>query len=67
MRHTLSNDTLAYNNSQSGNEKVICEQLATIICQQLPNAENKVWHGHPVWFLDENPIVGYSKEKRVCA
>jgi hypothetical protein len=64
MRHTLSNDTLAYNNSQSGNEKVICEQLATIICQQLPNAENKVWHGHPVWFLDENPIVGYSKEKK---
>jgi hypothetical protein len=29
----------------------------------LPEAENKVWHAHPVWFLDGNPIVGYSKLK----
>ena len=29
----------------------------------LPDAENKVWHAHPVWFLDGNPIVGYSKLK----
>lgn len=29
----------------------------------LPNAENKIWHRHPVWFLDGNPIVGYSKLK----
>jgi hypothetical protein len=25
---------------------------------------SKVWHRHPVWFIDGNPIVGYSKEKR---
>ena len=30
----------------------------------LPEEESKVWHGHPVWFLDGNPIVGYSKQKR---
>jgi hypothetical protein len=29
----------------------------------LPNAESKIWHAHPVWFLDGNPIVGYSKQK----
>ena len=29
----------------------------------LPEAENKVWHAHPVWFLDGNPVVGYSKLK----
>ena len=29
----------------------------------MPNAENKIWHAHPVWFLDGNPIVGYSKLK----
>ena len=26
-------------------------------------AESKIWHGHPVWFLDGNPIAGYSKQK----
>jgi len=29
----------------------------------LPEAENKIWHAHPVWFLDGNPIAGYSKLK----
>ncbi|MCB0817993.1 MAG: DUF1801 domain-containing protein, partial [Flavobacteriales bacterium] len=23
----------------------------------------KVWHGHPVWFIEGNPIVGYSRQK----
>jgi len=31
--------------------------------QHLPQATSKVWHGSPVWFIDENPIVGYSKLK----
>lgn len=22
-----------------------------------------MWHGHPVWFIDGNPIVGYSVRK----
>ena len=22
-----------------------------------------MWHAHPVWFLDGNPVVGYSKLK----
>ena len=29
----------------------------------LPDAEQKIWHAHPVWFLNGNPIVGYSKLK----
>jgi hypothetical protein len=37
--------------------------LAAAIERGLPNAENKIWHAHPVWFLDGNPIVGYSKQK----
>ena len=24
---------------------------------------SKIWHRHPVWFLDGNPTVGYSKLK----
>lgn len=52
-----------FNNSQSANETPICNRLASIINRELPEAENKIWHRHPVWFLDGNPIVGYSKLK----
>ena len=52
-----------YNDSQTPSDKEICDQLAQIITQNLPNAENKIWHAHPVWFLDGNPITGYSKLK----
>lgn len=44
-------------------EQEICNSLYQIIHQNLPNSENKIWHTHPVWFLDGNPIVGYSKQK----
>lgn len=53
----------AYNNQQTAADKVICNTLAEEICEQLPEAENKIWHAHPVWFLEGNPIVGYSKLK----
>lgn len=53
-----------YHQQQSAEDKTICESLATTINSVLTEAEDKVWHGHPVWFLDENPIVGYSKEKK---
>jgi uncharacterized protein YdhG (YjbR/CyaY superfamily) len=45
-------------------EAELCNKLATLIDEDLKNAENKIWHGHPVWFLDGNPIVGYSKQKK---
>ena len=50
----------AYNAAQSPGDKRICETLAKAIDQHLARAENKIWHRHPVWFLDGNPIVGYS-------
>ncbi len=52
-----------YNNRQPQAEKQICNQLAATIDAALAKAESKIWHGHPVWFLDGNPIVGYSKQK----
>ena len=52
-----------YNSSQSVEDKKICKALANEINKNLPKAENKIWHGHPVWFLDGTPIVGYSKQK----
>src|SRR5205085_10248979 len=41
----------------------ICNLLSAEIDRNLNDAENKIWHAHPVWFLNENPIVGYSKLK----
>ena len=41
----------------------VCEVLREEIDRALPKAEAKVWHAHPVWFLDGNPIVGYSRLK----
>ena len=59
----ITNDILEYNNGQSDEEKLICDELYQFISQFLPEAESKIWHRHPVWFLDGNPIVGYSKLK----
>lgn len=59
----MNKDIQAYNNLQSTEERVICDVLAEQINIGLPKAENKIWHAHPVWFLDGNPIVGYSKLK----
>lgn len=59
----LSKEIKAYNNKQTLDDKEICNQLATIINTDLTTAESKIWHAHPVWFLNGNPIVGYSKQK----
>ena len=59
----MNKDIKAYNDSQSAENKEICNILAKEIDRNLPEAENKIWHAHPVWFLDGNPVVGYSKLK----
>lgn len=59
----MDSETQNYNEKQETNHKEICDLLAKEIGRNLPNAESKVWHSHPVWFLDGNPIVGYSKQK----
>jgi hypothetical protein len=59
----VHSDTIAYNKTLARGDRAICDMLAREIDRALPDAENKVWHRHPVWFLDGNPIVGYSKLK----
>ena len=59
-------DIQAYNAAQSPADKRICNALAKTIDRHLSGkggAESKIWHRHPVWFLDGNPIVGYHKLK----
>jgi uncharacterized protein YdhG (YjbR/CyaY superfamily) len=53
----------AYNNKLAAGDKDICQLLAKTIDSKLVEAESKIWHGHPVWFLNGNPVVGYSKQK----
>jgi hypothetical protein len=59
----MQSETAAYNQQQSTEDRRICDLLAREIDRQLPEAENRIWHAHPVWFLDDNPIVGYKKLK----
>ena len=59
----MNKDIQAYNDALSGEDRDITNTLAKEINRHLPEAENKIWHGHPVWFLGGNPIVGYSKQK----
>jgi len=60
----MNSEILKYNESQSGEDITICNILSSLIDKNFPDAENKIWHAHPVWFLDGNPIVGYSKQKK---
>lgn len=59
----MNADIKAYNNTQSPADQAICDLLATTIDSILTEAESKIWHRHPVWFLDGNPVAGYSKLK----
>lgn len=59
----MNADIREYNQSLDTTYQKIGDLLAAQISQQLPETESKVWHAHPVWFLDGNPIVGYSKQK----
>lgn len=59
----MNTDIQAYNDKQVPADQETCNKLALEIDRNLPDAENKIWHAHPVWFLDGNPIVGYSKLK----
>ena len=52
-----------YHQQLTDTERAIAEKLYETICRHLPHADHKIWHRHPVWFLDGNPVVGYCKLK----
>ena len=56
-------EILTYNEKRLPGDKDICDVLAGEIDRRLAGAESKIWHAHPVWFMEGNPIVGYSKQK----
>src|SRR5690606_19911346 len=66
----MNQDIQTYNDSQSEDDKKICDFLCKEINKNLPESDTStgsvqanIWHRHTVWFLDENPIAGYSKQK----
>jgi hypothetical protein len=59
----MNKDIQAYSNSQTPDDKAVCELLMKEINTGLPEAESTIRQAHPVWFLDGNPIAGYSKLK----
>ena len=61
----MNEDIKKYNQDQSIEDNNICNVLADTIDQELTLADSKIWHAHPVWFLEGNPIVGYSKQKSI--
>ncbi|MGB3414026.1 MAG: DUF1801 domain-containing protein [Microbacteriaceae bacterium] len=59
----MSDEITSYHEKLQLEEHSICALLRVEIDRALPDAESKIWHAHPVWFLEGNPIVGYSKQK----
>lgn len=59
----MNKDIQDYNSKQTVSDKEICDFLAKEINTNLKYTECKIWHAHPVWFIDGNPIVGYSRLK----
>lgn len=59
----MPKDVAAYHKALAPEDREICDKLYEEISKALPDAENKVWHAHPVWFIDGNPITGYDKLK----
>jgi hypothetical protein len=62
----MNTDVTEYNANQTGANREICDLLASEIQKSLSetsDAENEVWHGSPVWFINGNPIAGYAVRK----
>jgi hypothetical protein len=60
----MQKDIKNYHDLLSDSDRTICDILYTEINKTLEEAQHKIWHSHPVWFLDDNPIVGYHKLKK---
>ena len=53
-----------YSEAQALPFRAICNALRGLIEKALPGATSKIWHGSPVWFAGENPVVGYNATKK---
>ncbi len=61
---TESSEVLQFNKNQTKDLAEICDFLMEAINKSLNDATSKLYHGSPVWFIDDSPIVGYSVHKQ---
>jgi len=59
----MADSITQYNEKLDGMERAIVNALRELIDSVLPAEQSKVWHAHPVWFLDGNPVAGYVTRK----
>jgi len=59
----MNDEIEKYNTVLAENDQKICNKLRGEIDNSLTDAVAKIWHGSPVWFIEDNPIVGYTKLK----
>lgn len=59
----VPDDIRDYHERLDAEARPICDLLLATIEHELPDADRKVWHAHPVWFFDGNPVVGYDRLK----
>lgn len=60
---SIGADVQDYNEAQAPEDRALCDLLAREFVAGLPGSTHKVWHRHPVWFLEGNPVVGYVRQK----
>lgn len=49
-----------YNAALTTEHASICDLLRKEIDATLPTATCKIWYANPVWFIGDDPIVGYN-------
>ncbi|WP_197281104.1 DUF1801 domain-containing protein [Microbacterium sp. No. 7] len=59
----MPDDILDYHARLDAEARPVCDLLLAIVERELPDADRKIWHAHPVWFFDGNPVVGYDRLK----
>jgi hypothetical protein len=60
---SIPDDIRSYQDKLDPQARPIGDLLLATIEASLPDADRKVWHAHPVWFFDGNPVVGYDRLK----
>ena len=60
---SIPDDIRSYRDKLDPQARPIGDLLLATIEASLPDADRKVWHAHPVWFFDGNPVVGYDRLK----
>lgn len=49
-----------YAKKQKPGLAAVFDALQAEIDAALPQAASRIWHGAPVWFIEDYPVVGYS-------